>query len=453
MKIKDPQVYGGISAQKVNSYEATDRFVAVGFNRFYLDYPPVTESESVFINGIMQMPYEDYSIDSTSEHPCVIFVSAPVSDDRVVVKYRRTQDRIHADRVGTYGASYASSYQTMFIDSTGNVQYTGYGISNSFIYFPNLRQERVSYTALAQGFGLQTLMIEDTGNVRAYGNPSFYPGGPGPLPQIARPGSYNAVRHYNSYGGGVIEASTGMIYNWGFQQNLGNVGNNSFTNVNSPVALARPGSYKDLGWSAWVNGSDHYSAGAAIDYQGKIWTWGSNYQGQLGNGSGSSTPESSPVSIIRQDGLYRQLGGGNGTKMALDTAGRLWAWGYNSQGEFGNGTITSTTSPVAAGVCTAQFTEFSMGLFSHVLALDSSGHIWAWGNNSYGQLGLGDTTNRSIPVSIPSAVSYKHVYTGELWSLAQDHTNVLWAWGRNAHGQLGLGDTIDRSSPISVKQM
>lgn len=449
MKIKDPQVYGGISAQKVNSYEATDRFVAVGFNRFYLEYPPVTDSESVFINGIMQMPYEDYSVDSTSEHPCVIFVAAPVSTDRVVIKYSRTQDRRRADRVGTYGVGYYpnTSYQSYLIDSTGNVQYAGYGAATSFIYFPNVRQERVSYTAVAQGYGTQKLMIEDTGNIRGYGN---YPGGSGPLPQIARSGSYTVVRHYNDTGGGAIDGATGMIYNWGWQRYNAELGDNSLTDRASPVALARPGSYKDLGWSSWMPGS-YYTAGAAIDSQGKIWTWGSAYQGQLGNGS--VVDQSSPVSILRQDIFFRQLGGGNGTKMALDTAGKLWAWGYNSQGEFGNNTVTNTNSPVAAGVCTAQFTEFSMGLFSHVVALDSSGHIWSWGNNSYGQLGIGDTTNRSLPVSIPSAVSYKHVYTGELWSFAQDHTNVLWAWGRNNSGQLGLGDTTDRSTPVSVKQI
>ncbi|KFI91053.1 RCC1 repeat-containing protein [Bifidobacterium scardovii] len=83
-------------------------------------------------------------------------------------------------------------------------------------------------------------------------------------------------------------------------------------------------------------------------------------------------------------------------------------------------------------------------------ALDSTGHLWAWGDNSFGQLGDGTTTERHTPVAVTPDRTYTTVSTGTYHSLALDSTGHLWAWGDNSFGQLGDGTTTDRRAPVEI---
>ena len=83
-------------------------------------------------------------------------------------------------------------------------------------------------------------------------------------------------------------------------------------------------------------------------------------------------------------------------------------------------------------------------------ALDSTGHLWAWGDNSFGQLGDGTTTDRRAPVAVTPDRTYTTVSTGTYHSLALDSTGHLWAWGDNSFGQLGDGTTTDRRAPVEI---
>ena len=76
--------------------------------------------------------------------------------------------------------------------------------------------------------------------------------------------------------------------------------------------------------------------------------------------------------------------------------------------------------------------------------------LWSWGNNSYGQLGLGDFTHRSSPVQVGTLTNWSKIAGGGNHSLAIKTDGTLWTWGYNRFGQLGLGDTTYRSSPVQV---
>src|SRR3989338_9110551 len=76
--------------------------------------------------------------------------------------------------------------------------------------------------------------------------------------------------------------------------------------------------------------------------------------------------------------------------------------------------------------------------------------LWAWGSNSYGQLGLGDTTSRSSPVQVGTLTTWTSFAGGGSHSLAGKTDGTLWAWGSNNSGRLGLGDIANRSSPVQV---
>ena len=76
--------------------------------------------------------------------------------------------------------------------------------------------------------------------------------------------------------------------------------------------------------------------------------------------------------------------------------------------------------------------------------------LYIWGQNSFGQLGLGDTTSRSSPVQVGSLTTWNNVACGGFHTIVTKTDKTLWAWGRNNYGQLGLMDTTNRLSPIQV---
>jgi len=87
--------------------------------------------------------------------------------------------------------------------------------------------------------------------------------------------------------------------------------------------------------------------------------------------------------------------------------------------------------------------------------LKTDGTIWAWGSNSNGQLGLGDTLSRSSPVQVGALTTWKSIAAGGGGHVSATRitTDTLWNWGNNNYGQLGLGDTVSRSSPVQVSSI
>jgi alpha-tubulin suppressor-like RCC1 family protein len=116
----------------------------------------------------------------------------------------------------------------------------------------------------------------------------------------------------------------------------------------------------------------------------------------------------------------------------------LWSWGRNHQGQLGLGDTTNRSSPVQIGALTT-WLDISEGQ-EHSMAIKTDGTIWAWGYGYYGALGLGNTTARSSPVQIGALTSWSKVSAGSNHNMAVKTDGTLWTWGYNADGRLGWAE-------------
>jgi len=98
------------------------------------------------------------------------------------------------------------------------------------------------------------------------------------------------------------------------------------------------------------------------------------------------------------------------------------------------------------------WSKVSAGHFGS-LAVKTDGTLWAWGNNGYGQLGLGDITHRSSPVQVGALTTWSSISAGYLGSAAIKTDGTLWAWGNNENGQVGDFSQTNRSSPVQVSSI
>ena len=206
-------------------------------------------------------------------------------------------------------------------------------------------------------------------------------------------------------------------------------------------------------WVTFTAISAGPSHSVALDAAGRAWAWGANNDGDLGNGTGGGT-SSIPIAVSMPAGLaFKAISAGYAHSVALDTNGNAWAWGSDTRGQLGNGPGPwSSSTPVAvtmpAGIT---FTAIAAGE-QHNMALDAAGHAWGWGDNSVGLLGDGTSTDQMSPVAVqmPPGVTFNAIDAGGFFTVAPDPSGHAWAWGDNYSGQLGNGTTQDTSHPVAV---
>ena len=209
-----------------------------------------------------------------------------------------------------------------------------------------------------------------------------------------------------------------------------------------------------------ILGGGHSSA---ITYDGGLVTWGLNLNGQLGDGTRDSSLY--PLNITSQFDLalgekisMSSLGGSHSA--ALTSEGKVFTWGSNNRGQLGDGTSTQRMSPVNI---TERFNlnenesimMISLGA-SHSAALTSLGRVYTWGSNVNGRLGDGTTIHRNTPIDITSNFELEidekiiMISLGGYHSSALSSKGRLFTWGLNASGILGDGTTNQAMMPINI---
>jgi alpha-tubulin suppressor-like RCC1 family protein len=141
--------------------------------------------------------------------------------------------------------------------------------------------------------------------------------------------------------------------------------------------------------------------------------------------------------------------GANHTLYVLDRSGLLWVIGENQYGQLGDGTTTDGTSLYCIDFSNIPWKQISAN-WSYITGIKTDGTLWSWGGNSYGQLGQNNRTHRSSPTQIGTGTDWKYVSAGGAHVAAIKTNGTLWTWGYNYIGQLGQNNITDRSSPTQV---
>lgn len=231
----------------------------------------------------------------------------------------------------------------------------------------------------------------------------------------------------------------GTLFGWG-ANDVGQVGDGTtVANRLAPVPIPSPAGVTAIGV-----GDDHSLAVAG----GVVYAWGRNTNGQVGDGTTIDRRSPTAIAVPGPSPVIAVTGGASHS-LALRADGTVWAWGENTFGQLGDGTYTQRTTPVQVSNL-AGVTAIASG-FSHNLALTGNGTIWAWGRNDAGggPLGNGTTTTSNLPVQVLYLTTVRAIAADGYFSLAATADGSVWAWGSNSAGQLG-DSGANRSTPTPI---
>ena len=179
-----------------------------------------------------------------------------------------------------------------------------------------------------------------------------------------------------------------------------------------------------------------------------VFGFGENFWGSLG--LDHREPVTEPTELVELRGK-KVISLVNGAKhvLALTDAGEIYSWGNNNYGQLGNMNTFESLKPILVG---KHIMTVACGA-NHTLALTTGGQVFAWGRNNYGQIGIGSNTNQLVPIKI---AALEHLYVkmiacGSSHSVVITNEGQIYAWGSNSFGQLGIGNCTHETSPKVVK--
>ncbi len=272
-----------------------------------------------------------------------------------------------------------------------------------------------------------------------------------------------------------ISAEQSFGYAWGANQ-TGQIGF-------APTATAETSRRYPFLWSpggqVWTQVASGDWHSVALQADGTVWTWGLNTKGQLGDGTTVDHAQPRPLSELSR---VSAVAAGSHHSLAVTEDGRVWAWGENDYRQLGNNSVDTARTPgpvqvwVEGTAARPGHAEDLTGVVAvaaspvHSVALKSDGTVWAWGDNRYGQLGLGNTLSKATahpviglpPVrAITAGGTTQEVLqdNGEVqllttaYTLALTADGAVWGWGYNGHCQLGDSEGLVTLTPRALPNL
>ena len=326
-------------------------------------------------------------------------------------------------------------------------------------------------TAVKPGAGMQHLVVLTNRDATAAGQNAFGQLGNGTTSGATDPTPVSFDQTLTEVAAGdytsLAVKKDGTLWMWGSNQ-YGARGDGGYGNGNitTPVQVPIPAQISTpsrIGKHAIAVGLACY---AAIDTQGQVWTWGFNWNGRLGDGTTIS--RFTPARVKKSGNANDYLTGivsiaiGAGTMAAVDADGKVWTWGAGANGSLGNGFTDDSsyagqvlqvgdnnTSTPLVGVA-----QVACGSSGFCIALARYGTVFGWGNNTLSQLGLpaGGALSVATPIGIAPREPIDLIAAGSAHCIAHSKDGNVYGWGYNGRGQLGLGFTsVAQAPPVPMK--
>jgi len=270
--------------------------------------------------------------------------------------------------------------------------------------------------------------------------------------------SYAFVANYHGGSGNdlVLQWAGTRVAGWGLN-NYGQLGDGGTTQRLMPVAAVHSGVLADKTIFAISTG---YLHSVALCSDGTLASWGYNIQGQLGdNGSAhQNVPVAVDTSGVLAGKVVVGIASGSYHNLVLCSDGTVAAWGFNNHGQLGNGTKVTARAPVlvnTGGILAGkQVVAVAAGTYQS-FAVCSDGTLAAWGYNDEGELGNGGTTGSLVPVAVDvsgvlAGRKVAKIAAGQYHTLALCTDGTVVSWGYNPRGQLGNSSIADRKSPVTI---
>lgn len=284
-----------------------------------------------------------------------------------------------------------------------------------------------------------TLLLKENGTVWAWGNNKYGQLGNGTTEQSGIPQKISELENIvHIYAGATFAFAInhrGEVFAWG-DNRYAQLGDGTTTQRTKPVRITSLTNIKKI--------SAGYYHTVALKNDGTVYFWGNP---KMNTNVYGYEFERRPIEIDIKN--IKDISSGKTHIVILSEDGEIYTWGENSKGQLGNGTFGDTVDSPQKIKLSANITKIESGS-EHCVALDDSGHIYAWGSNLYGQLGDGTNENKYIPIVISTIDDIKDVIAGYRHTILIKNNNDIYTCGNNEYGQLGNGTTDNSTVPIKV---